>query len=115
MPDQDDRVDAALARAVQQLESALTEQARAADRIRGIAERLLQTGVSERQRVLVCAIIAATAFQEVTGQRVKKVQRLVSYLRGQPDAHGLPKPSKGNGGGSDGLTPEEVARLLSGK
>lgn len=114
MSQQDDRVDAALVRAVQQLESAMSEDARAADRIRGMAERLEQTGINDRQRVLVRAIVAATAFQEVTGQRIKKVQRLINYLRGQHDAHGLPKPANRNGV-SDGLTPEEVARLLAGK
>ena len=113
--DSDEKVNAALSRAVQQLETAVREQESAVDRILALAERLYDKAPDKATKLKVEAIMEACAFQDLTGQRIRKVGRLIRYLQQNklgsaadlpPEAP--PKPDTG------GLSQEEVDRLLKG-
>lgn len=114
--DSNEKVDAALSRAVHQLETAVREQETAADRILALAERIYDKAPDKATRLQVEAIMEACAFQDLTGQRIRKVTRLIRYLQENilfstadlpPDA-----PRQPDG---DGLTQKQVDRLLSGR
>ena len=103
------KIDAALSRAVQQLDTAVQEQETAADRILALAEHLNKSTLLQ-----VKAIIEACAFQDLTGQRIRKVARLIRYLQENNliSSADLPQdaPQESDGGG---LTQEQVDQLLS--
>ena len=79
--DSDEKVNAALSRAVHQLETAVREQETAADRILALAERIYDKAPDNATRLQVEAIMEACAFQDLTGQRIRKVTRLIRYLQ----------------------------------
>ena len=113
--DNNEKVDAALSRAVHQLETAVREQETAADRILALAERIYDKAPDKGTRLQVEAIMEACAFQDLTGQRIRKVTRLIRYLQenklfSTPD---LPRdaPRQTDRGG---LSQEQVDRLLNG-
>ncbi len=113
--DSEKKIDAALSRAVHQLETAVREQETAADRILALAERL-QDRVPDKGTLLhVEAIVEACAFQHLTGQRIRKVARLIRYLQenNMISTADLPQdaPRESDRGG---LTQEQVDQLLSG-
>ncbi len=112
--DSEKKIDAALSRAVHQLETAVREQETAADRILALAKRL-QDRVPDKGTLLhVEAIVEACAFQDLTGQRIRKVARLIRYLQENDliSSADLPQdaPRDSDGGG---LTQEQVDQLLS--
>lgn len=113
--DSDEKVDAALSRAVHQLETAVREQETAVDRILALAERLYDKAPDKATRLQVEAIMEACGFQDLTGQRIRKVTRLIRYLQENKlgSTATLPQdaPQKPDIGG---LSQEEVDRLLNG-
>ena len=113
--DSDEKVDAALSRAVQQLETAVREQETAVDRILALAERLYDKAPDKATKLRVEGIMEACAFQDLTGQRIRKVARLIRYLQENKlgSTATLPQeaPPKADTGG---LSQEQVDRLLKG-
>ena len=113
--DSDEKVDAALSRAVQQLETAVREQETAVDRILALAERLYDKAPDKATRLQVEAIMEACAFQDLTGQRIRKVTRLIRYLHENKlfSTADLPRdaPRQTDRGG---LSQKQVDRLLNG-
>lgn len=110
------KVHAALSRAVQQLENAVKEQETAVNPILGLAERVYDHAPSQGFRLVADAIMEACAFQDVTGQRIRKVARLIRYLRDQKlvSAGDLPQEASAGAQSQGGLTQEQIDRLLSG-
>jgi len=100
---------------VQQLETAVREQETAVDRILALAERLYDKAPDKATKLKVEAIMGACAFQDLTGQRIRKVGRLIRYLQQNKlgSAADLPPeaPQKPDTGG---LSEEQVDRLLKG-
>ena len=113
--DSDEKVDAALSRAVHQLETAVHEQETAADRILALAERIYDKAPDKATRLQVEAIMEACAFQDLTGQRIRKVTRLIRYLQDNKlvSTADLPRDAPQQPD-RVGLTQEQVDRLLSG-
>ncbi len=113
--DSDEKVDAALSRAVHQLETAVREQETAADRILALAERIYDKAPDKATRLQVEAIMEACAFQDLTGQRIRKVTRLIRYLQENKlvSTADLPRDAPQQPD-RVGLTQEQVDRLLSG-
>ena len=113
--DSDEKVNAALSRAVQQLETAVREQETAVDRILALAERIYDKAPDKAVRLQVEAIMEACTFQDLTGQRIRKVTRLIRYLQQNNlgSTAGLPQdaPQKPDTGG---LSQEQVDQLLNG-
>ncbi|MEO5374928.1 MAG: hypothetical protein H7840_11705 [Alphaproteobacteria bacterium] len=113
----DPRIHAALAAAVKQLEAVVKEQERAVDRIIGLVEPLMSATKHKPVLLRLEAIIEACSFQDLTGQRVRKVARLLKYLadKGDLSAAGAPPPQDDLPGPTQkGLTQEDVDRLLRG-
>ncbi len=110
----DEKVDAALSRAVHQLETAVREQETAADRILALAERIYDKAPDKATRLQVEAIMEACAFQDLTGQRIRKVTRLIRYLQDNKliSTADLPQDAPRQ---QDrvGLSQEQVDQLLS--
>ena len=80
-------LDRALRVAVAQLDAAQQEQERAANRILGLTELLIEHAGDDATRLRIEAIMEACAFQDVSGQRLKRVRALMSRLTTQtPDA-----------------------------
>ncbi len=115
LEDSDKKIDAALSRAVHQLETAVLEQEIAANRILALAERLYDKAPDKGTMLQVEAIMEACGFQDLTGQRIRKVTRLIRYLQENKliSSADLPRdaPQRPDGGG---LTQEQVDQLLSG-
>lgn len=103
----------ALEAAARQLETAVQEQEQAVIRILGLAERMADS----RDRVTQLqadGVMEACSFQDLTGQRIRKVIRLLRVLSGVGEGAALaaatpPPPEK------SGLSQEDVDRLLAGK
>ena len=112
--DSNEKVDAALSRAVHQLETAVREQETAADRILALAERIFDKARDKATRLQVEAIMEACAFQDLTGQRIRKVTRLIRYLQDNKliSTADLPQDAPRQ---QDrvGLSQEQVDQLLS--
>ncbi len=114
------KVDAALRAAVTQLESAVVEQERAVTRILGLAELLIDRAPDDNTRLRVEAVMESCAFQDVTGQRIRKVKALLSRLTTLPpgavrlvEAPIAPPPDPARDDEPEGgLTQKEVDRLL---
>ncbi len=111
----DQRVAAALNKALEQLQTAIEEQERAANQILGQAERLLDKHDPKTLPMIASAIMEACSFQDITGQRINKVARLIRYLRDQKivgtgDLPQLkPKPPE-----PQGLSQADIDKLLNG-
>ena len=109
----DQKVQFALNRAVAALDEALKEQEQAAIRIIGLAERIFTNSREEPTRLQAEAIMEACAFQDITGQKIQKVGRLIQFLRDQgiveaKDMKIAAPPEK------KGLNQAEIDRLLRG-
>ncbi len=113
--DNNEKVDAALSRAVHQLETAVRDQETAANRILSRAERLYDKAPDKATKLQVEDIMEACAFQDRTGQRIRKVTRLIRYLHENKlfSTADLPRdaPRQTDRGG---LSQEPVDRLSSG-
>lgn len=112
--DNDKKVYAAMTRAAQQLESAVREQEVAVNRILGLCE-VLHSKLSDRgSKLQVEAIIEACAFQDITGQRISKVERLIRYLRdgGLATTYTPREPAPEVGQGA--LSQTQIDQLLTG-
>lgn len=111
-----EKVNAALSRAVHQLETAVREQETAADRILCLAERIYDKASDKATRLQVEAIMEACAFQDLTGQRIRKVTRLIRYLQENKliSTADLPQDAPREPDGA-GLSQEQVDQLLSGE
>lgn len=122
----DPRVVAALGAAVKQIESAIADTERGVDRILGLVELLMERADKDAYLKLE-GIMEACSFQDLTGQKLRKVERLLDHLRtktiitvpvGMQDFRAAqataaerdvqPAPA------SKGLSQEEVDRLLKG-
>jgi len=118
-------IDAALRAAVRQLESAVVEQERAVNRILGLTELLMQHSANSQNRLRVEAIMESCAFQDITGQRIRKVKALLRRLTTlppgvvratDPATDTASKRSETEvSSGEPGLSQEEVDRLLGKK
>lgn len=116
----DKKVHAALSRAVAQLESAVHEQEAGVTRILGLVEQLYVFLPHAHSRLKLDAIIEACAFQDLTGQRIRKVGRLIQYLRDHKvvSADELPPEARKNAPtlqGDGGLSQEQIDKLIAGK
>ncbi len=113
--DSDEKVNAALSRAVQQLETAVREQETAAGRILDLAERIYDMAPDKAAKLQAEAIMEACAFQDLTGQRIRKVTRLIRYLQQNKliSTADLPQDAPRQPDRA-GLTQEQVDQLLSG-
>ncbi len=113
--DEDKKVHAALSRAVQQLETAIREQEAAVNRILGLAERLYEVIPSRDALLKIEAIMEVCAFQDLTGQRIHKVSRLIKYLRDNRmiTSDQLPQEPAAQAE-PDGLSQEQIDALLAG-
>lgn len=111
-------VDAALVAAIRQLEQAVAEQERAANRILGLAELLVDRQPEETDRLRVEGIMEACGFQDLSGQRLRKVKNLLRHLAHELDVTIAPPPpdtpSTPGGKSRSGLSQDEVDRLLRG-
>jgi chemotaxis regulatin CheY-phosphate phosphatase CheZ len=111
----DEKVFAALSQAYKQLKIAMREQETAANRILGLAERVQANAKDQATALQADGIIEACAFEDITGQRLKKVARLVKHLRDKkliaisdmPRAHVDKKPATS-------LSQSDVDSLLAG-
>ena len=112
--DSNEKVDAALSRAVHQLETAVREQETAADRILSLAERVYDKAPDKATKVQVEGIIEACAFQDLTGQRIRKVVRLIRYLQENILFSTADLPRDAPREADRGLSQEQVDQLLSG-
>ncbi len=110
-----EKVNAALSRAVHQLETAVREQETAADRILALAERIYDKAPDKAAQLQVEAIMEACAFQDLTGQRIRKVTRLIRYLQENKlvSTADLPRDASQQPDRA-GLTQVQVDQLLSG-
>ncbi|WP_076402123.1 hypothetical protein [Insolitispirillum peregrinum] len=106
-------VDAALVAAIHHLDVVAHEQELAVNRILGLVELLLASAPDRVTHARLEGILEACAFQDLAGQRLTKVGRLLRYLREKASpgdelsAHVPPT--------SDGLTQEQVDLLLRGR
>lgn len=122
----DPRVTAALVAAVKQLESVVAETESGVNRILGLAELLMERADTAAFLKLE-GIMEACAFQDLTGQRIRKVERLIEHLKDKAIIT-LPGSSSDlaaaqatraerdvrHAPASQGLSQEEVDRLLKG-
>jgi hypothetical protein len=110
------QVRSAIVAAVRHLETAVREQEQAVTRILGLAERLADN--SDRHIALQGeALFEACAFQDTTGQRIRKVEKLLRHLANMGD---LPTISVAEREAvaptaKAGLSQADIDRLLSGK
>lgn len=111
----DPKVHAAVRAAVKQLDTVVLEQERAVDRILGLLELLLPLARDDAARLRFEAIMEACSFQDITGQRVRKVSRLLRFLaeKGELSAPGLGTVDALPGPTKKGLSQEDVDRLLN--
>lgn len=121
----DPRVVAALTAAVKQLESVIADTEKGVNRILGLVELLMERADKDTFLKLE-GIMEACAFQDLTGQKVRKIERLLDHLRTkavitmpggadftraqQTRAEADVQPAAA----SKGLSQEEVDRLLKG-
>ncbi|MBF0563384.1 MAG: hypothetical protein HQL37_15545 [Alphaproteobacteria bacterium] len=110
----DPRVHAALKAAVKQLEAAVREQEGAVERILGLVEILMSRAPAGPVYLKLEAIMEACAFQDITGQRIRKVSRLLKALADQGTLS-APLPVESQLPAKQGLSQADVDRLLSGK
>lgn len=115
------RADQALEAAVRQIDAAVTEQELAVTRILGLAELLLEHAPDPVARARLEGILEACGFQDLSGQRLQRVSRLLQHVARHAPVS-IPTPQQGSGAGvpqgdqpkSPGLTQEQVDRLLRG-
>lgn len=115
---QADKVDAALMAAIRNLESAVLEQEQAVNRILGLVELLMERTSDQSTLLRLEGIMEACAFQDLTGQRIRKVNRFLRHLANNKElVAGALTSSQAGADARDmdksrGLTQEEVDRLL---
>ncbi len=114
--DSNEKVNAALSRAVQQLETAVREQETAVNRILDLAERIYDKAPDKAAKLQAEAIMEACSFQDLTGQRIRKVTRLIRYLQENKlvSTAFLPQDAPRQMD-QVGLTQEQVDQLLRGR
>lgn len=114
----EDKVDAALVAAIRNLEAAVQEQERAVNRILGLVELLMERHPDQSTLLRLEGIMEACSFQDLTGQRIRKVNR---FLRHMAAHKGLVPAGIDRGAAAEdeqalnkskGLSQEEVDRLL---
>jgi len=117
-------IDTALRVAVEQIDAAVSEQERAAARIMGLAELLLDRAEDPATRLRIEAVMECCAVYDITDQRLRRVRALLSNLTALPpgtlrvdSAAGEMSAAVGRAGeplgaGGPGLTQEQVDRLL---
>ncbi len=115
-----DAVHAALQAAIRQIDAAVHEQEQAAERILGLAERLLANASDRSTQLRAEAVMEACSFQDLTGQRLRKVRRLLRHLEKHgvegvsAKAYGLDaNTGAGESQAGRGLTQEQVDALLN--
>ncbi|MGB0747572.1 MAG: hypothetical protein ACPGO3_02410 [Magnetospiraceae bacterium] len=111
------KVFAALTQAMRLLEEAVQDQEKAVNRILGMAEQIEQGAANQRTALKAEAIIETCGFQDLTGQKIRKVARLVKFLRDKRlvDVDELPSGPIDLGFEErkpEGLSQKEVDKLL---
>lgn len=121
----DPRVLAALGAAVKQIEGAIADTERGVDRILGLVELLMERADKD-SFIKLEGIMEACAFQDLTGQKLRKVERLLDHLQSKtvitvPGGVDVAKAQAtaaerdvAPAAASPGLSQEEVDRLLKG-
>lgn len=115
------RADAALGAAVRQLDLAVREQEQAVTRILGLIELLQAHAPDRATRARLDGVLEACAFQDLTGQRITKVSRLLRHIaRSLGDAavqppHGAGPETPETEPAAKGLSQDQVDRLLRGE
>jgi len=121
----DPRVVAALHAASKQIDAVVADTEASVERILGLVELLMENADTETYLRLE-GIMEACSFQDLTGQRLNKVKRLVNHLNDKatitmPESAGIQKSQASAAykdvqpaAGSQGLSQEEVDRLLKG-
>ncbi len=121
----DPRVVAALGAAVKQIESAIADTERGVDRILGLVELLMERADKDSLLKLE-GVMEACAFQDLTGQKLRKVERLLDHLKTKtvitvPGGVDMAKAQAtaaerdvAHAPASKGLSQEDVDRLLKG-
>jgi len=121
----DPRVVAALGAAVKQIEAAIADTEKGVNRILGLVELLMERADKDSFLKLE-GIMEACAFQDLTGQKLRKVERLLEHLQTKtvikvPGAVDFTKAQATRAekdvqpaATSAGLSQEEVDRLLKG-
>lgn len=114
---------AAMVTAVRHLETAVKEQEYAVGRILGLVELLLENDPDRVARARLEGILEECAFQDITGQRITKVNRFLRHLA-KTQHIAIPQDTTasdkaGTSSGEDvapaGLSQAEVDRLLRGE
>jgi hypothetical protein len=113
----DGRVYAALTKAMEQIDSSIKEQEKAANRILGMAELVYKKTPSQSVRLQIDAIMEACSFHDLSSQQLKKALRIISYLRDQgmmkdgdlPESIAPPSSEE-----SQGLSQDQINKLLQG-
>jgi len=121
----DPRVTAALSAASRQIDAVIADTEASVERILGLVELLMENTDAERYLRLE-AIMENCSFQDLTGQRLTKVKRLLTHLNEKAtitlsESAGIAKSQASSAykdvqpaPGSPGLSQEEVDRLLKG-
>lgn len=121
----DPRVVAALTAAVKQIETAIADTERGVDRILGLVELLMERADKDSFLKLE-GILEACSFQDLSGQKLRKVERLLEHLRTKtvitvPAGIDVDKAQATaaerdvtHAPSSQGLSQEDVDRLLKG-
>ncbi len=121
----DPRVTAALSAAARQIDAVVADTESSVERILGLVE-LLMEGADAETYLRLEAIMEACAFQDLTGQRLNKIKRLVNHLNAKatitmPESSGLQQSQASAAykdvqpkAGSKGLSQTEVDHLLKG-
>ncbi|MBK1663473.1 hypothetical protein CKO38_03060 [Rhodospirillum rubrum] len=74
------KVQAALNTSLKVLDSVVKEQERAVNRILGLAELLIEKSPDQVTAMRLEAIMEACAFQDITGQQIRKVAAFLKHL-----------------------------------
>ncbi len=114
------KVQKALTTSVKVLESVVREQERAVSRILGLTELLLEKNPDPATMMRLEAIMEACAFQDVTGQQIRKVNAFLKHLntmKGQMTMadDGTDNVADAEAKAQGGLTQEQVDKLLRGE
>ncbi|MEO5373104.1 MAG: protein phosphatase CheZ [Alphaproteobacteria bacterium] len=108
-------VTSALSTGVTQLDTALKEQENAVGRILGLAETLMSRAGDRPTRIKLEGLMEACSFQDLTGQRIRKVGRLLKFLATSKSISAYGElPQQPELTESKGLSQAEVDRLLNG-
>ncbi|MCF8483002.1 MAG: hypothetical protein K9H25_21470 [Rhodospirillum sp.] len=114
------KVQAALQTSIKVLESVVKEQERAVSRILGLSELLIEKAQDPVTEMRVEAVMEACAFQDVTGQQIRKVASFLKHLTTlhqglEIDGSATADVADAEAKAAGGLSQEQVDKLLRGE